>query len=86
MYRAHGLKPNFTEYCSDWLDQLSQVALGNGIAIMARTAISPDFLRFVPIDDEMCLRGIYLMWSATRLSLIHISRNLSARTRRRHVP
>ena len=66
MYRSQGLKPNFTEYCSDWLDQLSQVALGNGIAIMARTAISPDFLRFVPIDDEMCLRGIYLMWSATR--------------------
>ena len=66
MYKAHGLKPEFTTYCNDWLDQLSQVALGNGIAVMARTGISPDFLRFVPIRDNMSLRGIYLMWSSER--------------------
>lgn len=66
IFRAHSIHPNFLFFCEDWLDQLSQVALGNGIAITSRTNITPELIRLVPIADERSQRAIYLMWAKNR--------------------
>lgn len=66
MFAAHGLKPNYEKYSLDWVEQLSQVSLGKGLAILPTLPFEPELVAKVPLDDEMHIRDIYMMWAANR--------------------
>ncbi len=64
MFRRHGLHPNTDRYAEDWVEQLSQVSLGKGIAILPMLPFEPGTLCAVPLRDEMQTREVYMMWAA----------------------
>lgn len=66
MFRSHGLRPNIDRYAADWVEQLSQISLGKGIAILPMLRFEPGTICAVPLDDEMHVRDVYIMWSADR--------------------
>ena len=66
MFPQHGLRPNIDSYSTDWMEQLSQVSLGKGIAILPLLHFDPEILRAIPLEDEMQQREIYMMWAANR--------------------
>lgn len=66
MFRRHGLKPNVDSYSADWMEQLSQVSLGKGIAILPMLHFDPEIIRAIPLDDPMQTRQVYMMWAANR--------------------
>lgn len=66
MFRHHGLRPNTEQYAEDWVEQLSQVALGKGIAILPMLPYEQGTVCSVPLDDEMQTRNVYIMWAAEK--------------------
>lgn len=66
MFRSHGLNPNTDRYAEDWVEQLSQVSLGKGVAILPMLPFEQGTVSAVPLDDEMSVRTVYIMWAAGR--------------------
>lgn len=64
MYARKGYHPLIMEYTEDWSGQILKVASGEGIAIMPMVPAAADAVSFVPLDDEMGVRTIYMMWNA----------------------
>lgn len=65
MFRRHGYTPNLT-YSPDYSVLATDVALGKGIAPITRMPIDDKLLTFVPIDDPLALRDIYISWPTNR--------------------
>ena len=66
MFQNHGLCPNTENFANDWVEQLSQVSLGKGIAITPMLAYEPGTVCAVRLEDALSIRIIYIMWSANR--------------------
>ena len=66
IFRRHGLRPNTELFAEDWVEQLSQVALGKAIAITPMQPYDPETLCAIPLDDELAVRTVYMMWAANR--------------------
>ncbi len=66
MFSRQGLHPSVEEYTEEWYDQLIKVGVGDGIAVMQRVPCEEDLVRFIPLEDEMALRPVNLMWAQGR--------------------
>ena len=65
MFQRHGLKLN-AEYCEEWMELMSYVSLGKGIAIVPYLPFDENIVRRVTLDDPMRYRDVYMMWPANR--------------------
>ena len=66
MYDQYALRPNMVNYAEDWSEQLIFAALGKGIAIMPLVPTEQGSVNFVPLDDPMSVRTVYIMWAGNR--------------------
>lgn len=65
MFRQHGLKIN-AEYCEEWMEAMSKVSLGKGVAISPYVPFDDSIVHRVQLDDPMRYRDVYIMWPENR--------------------
>lgn len=66
MFRRNGLKLDMDLYAHDWVEQLSQVALGKYVALLPMLPFDDELISAVPLKDEMAVRDIYMMWAENK--------------------
>lgn len=63
LYREYGYRPNFTEFQSDWTQEVAYIAMGLGIGILPRIPIDENTIDVIPLDHPKHIRNIYMLWS-----------------------
>ena len=63
MFEMEGILPNIETFCDDWAVQMTEVALGKGVAITQPLPYDTELARAVRLDHPMSRRGIYMHWS-----------------------
>lgn len=66
MFSAHNLKPNYSQFVDSWTAQMAMVSLGRGIAICPKLPADSEFVSYVPLDDPMNGRNVYISWAKDR--------------------
>ena len=66
MFQNHGLRINEIACYNDWSVQMSMVSLGMGIAISPMLNVDRKRICVVPLEDELAVRTVYMLYSAER--------------------
>ena len=63
MFESEGILPNIEMFCDDWALQMTEVAIGKGIAISQPLPYDSELVAAVKLDHPMSRRTIYMHWS-----------------------
>ena len=66
MFSSYNLKPNYSQFVDSWTAQMAMVSLGRGIAICPKLPADGEFISYVPLDDPMNSRDVYISWAKDR--------------------
>lgn len=64
MFANHGYKCSYHYYACDWTDQMTQVGIQDGVAILPLLPLNDDMITAKPIDDPLHTRHVYMMWNS----------------------
>jgi len=65
MFAAYDLVPNI-KYSPDYSTLALDVALGRGIALTTKLPVDNSMLVYIPVDDPLSKRAVYLSWPTNR--------------------
>ena len=63
MFETEGIMPNIEMFCDDWAVQMTEVALGKGIAITQPLPYDAELVTAVKLDHPMNRRCLYMHWA-----------------------
>lgn len=63
MFKAHDLKPNYSQVVTSWSSQVTLVSLELGIAICPKLPVDSSLVCYVTLDDPMRFRNVYISWA-----------------------
>lgn len=65
MFAAYDLVPNL-QYSPDYSTLALDVTLGRGIALTTKLPVDEKMLAYIPVNDPLSLRSVYLSWPTNR--------------------